>query len=229
MKLYHYSNGLYKKLKDFSEKKSGIWFTTSADGYNGQSWLFRYDIDKNEFDLKLNERIFESNTSKIRWFTYNEDEMEYDSVICLNQEFAPLVDAIIEFRSMIEHTDFSVMPIASNFLRFPKGCCGDTSVLLWKYLQIKFNGRFDRYIKYKCGIKKQSHAWLEYQDGIIIDITADQFSDINEPVVITTDNRYYNVFKKRSEQEEVSDFYKFEKNCKERLIKIYNLITDGSD
>ena len=37
---------------------------------------------------------------------------------------------------------------------------------------------------------EQSHAWLE-KDGLIIDITADQFSDIHSEVIITKDHTWH--------------------------------------
>lgn len=92
------------------------------------------------------------------------------------------------------------------FCGFPKGCCGDTSELLAQYLKTK-------------GIKtlyvwgqdpRGSHAWLvvedelvnghmldhhildgaEYvQDGLIIDITADQFGE--PPIYVGRENEFY--------------------------------------
>lgn len=229
MKLYHYSNGLYKKLKDISEEKSGIWFTTSADGYNGQSWLFRYNVEINEADPNLNERKFDANTSEIRWYIYNAEELDYDSVVCLNPEFAPLVEGIKEFRAMIDITDFSVLADSEWFRIFPRRCCGDTASLLWKYLQIKFNGRYDESIQYCNGMKNiQSHAWLEYKREIIIDITADQFLDINEPVIITTEREFYDKFKRLGGEMYIEpDFYNYQKENRDRLLRIYKLICTG--
>lgn len=229
MKLYHYLNGLYRKLKDISEDKLGIWFTTSADGYNGQSWLFRYDVEINEADPKLIERKFDANTSKIRWYTYNAEQLEYDNVVCLNCEFSQLIERIKEFRAMIDATDFSVLTDSEWFREFPHNCCGDTVNLLWKYLQIKFNGKFDKHIKYRNGVKnKQWHAWLEYKGIIIIDITADQFSDIEEPVVITTKRGVYDAFKIFRKKTYIEpDFYNFQKENRDRLSRIYKLICTG--
>ena len=64
------------------------------------------------------------------------------------------------------------------FNNFPKGCCDDTSDLLAEYL-------FEKGITTEnvCGTyrkggfdNKFSHAWLETKEGIIIDITLDQFN-----------------------------------------------------
>lgn len=63
------------------------------------------------------------------------------------------------------------------FREFPRACCGDTSDLLAHYLLQ--NGIQTDYV---CGNYYgdpeggwQSHAWLELKNGIIIDITGDQF------------------------------------------------------
>ncbi|MBC2932935.1 hypothetical protein [Nocardioides sp. zg-1228] len=36
----------------------------------------------------------------------------------------------------------------------------------------------------------RTHAWLE-QDDVIIDITAYQFDDIDEPIIVTTDRTWH--------------------------------------
>lgn len=60
--------------------------------------------------------------------------------------------------------------------RFPKGCCGDASLLLSEYLREN-----EIETDYVCGSfllegedQTQSHAWLEFGKNII-DITGDQF------------------------------------------------------
>ena len=73
---------------------------------------------------------------------------------------------------------------------FPVGSCGDASLLLAKFLQEKgYSG-----ITYVCGWKnRQSHAWLEVDD-VVIDITADQFRDDMEPVIVTQDRSWHSQF-----------------------------------
>ena len=54
-------------------------------------------------------------------------------------------------------------------------------------------GKFD----YVVGIRERdecSHVWLE-QGSIIVDITADQFEEIESEVIITTDGSWYQQFK----------------------------------
>jgi hypothetical protein len=56
---------------------------------------------------------------------------------------------------------------------FPRGCCGITSQLMGDYFNTLGIGE----LFYVCGMKEgASHAWLEV-DGLIVDITGDQFSD----------------------------------------------------
>lgn len=56
---------------------------------------------------------------------------------------------------------------------FPRGCCGIISELMGDCLNtVRIGEFFD-----VCGMKDgASHAWLEV-DGLIVDITDDQFSD----------------------------------------------------
>lgn len=92
------------------------------------------------------------------------------------------------FRDAIEKTEFN--SINELFVRFPAGCCGDTSLLLGAYLYEIGLGNFE----YVCGISgKQSHAWLE-RNGLIVDITSDQFLD-GTKVYVGGHNSFYNRFK----------------------------------
>src|SRR5690349_7985620 len=98
-----------------------------------------------------------------------------------------------QFRKALEKCPKNVLPI--QFECFPAGACGDSSLLLAKYLENCGLGAFD----YVCGeLRKngdfQSHAWLQKED-LIIDITADQFDDISEVVLITKDNSWHKKFK----------------------------------
>ena len=67
-----------------------------------------------------------------------------------------------------------------SFNHFPRGCCGDASVLLSQYL---LDNAIMTY--YVCGnyyfdditANAQSHAWIWTEDKTIIDITGDQFKN----------------------------------------------------
>ena len=191
--------------------------------------MFRYAINKDESDPKLNKVESEYNTSSIKWYTYLDDDLEYDNVLCLNCEFAPIVDKVKEFRDLIERTDFSLHHDSEWFSDFPRGCCGDTANLLWKFLQINFNGKYDSDIRIKNGEKNgRWHAWLEYRDTIVIDVTADQFHSISEPVIITTDKEFYREFRRHDNNVYIEpDFDMVESYNRARLSRLYNLICRG--
>lgn len=65
------------------------------------------------------------------------------------------------------------------------------SMLLGEYLRNASLGDFQtRTGRRDVGDYSQSHAWLE-QDGLLVDITADQFDEIDEPVIVTTDSPWH--------------------------------------
>lgn len=74
---------------------------------------------------------------------------------------------------------------------FPIGCCGYTSDLLQMYLDE--NDIITQYVSgtyHECSTgDSQSHAWLELNDGTIVDITGDQFRF--EPQPLQNDRSVY--------------------------------------
>jgi len=81
-----------------------------------------------------------------------------------------------------------------KFAAFPKSCCGHASILLALYL--RENGFTDVQYVYNGsrGLKiDDSHAWLEV-DGIVVDITADQFPDNANTVIVTEDHSWHSRF-----------------------------------
>ena len=84
---------------------------------------------------------------------------------------------------------------------FPCGCCSYASDLLQRYLVEQYEF-FTWYMsgRYGYGWDAESHAWLETQDGIVIDITGDQYRNkelqFTEPVYIgPRDDDFHNKFK----------------------------------
>jgi hypothetical protein len=87
-----------------------------------------------------------------------------------------------QFRNAIEAIPQEQL-FDSVFSHFPVGCCGDTSNLLASYLFEK-TGVVAEYCSGLYGGKDKeiySHAWLKV-NGLIIDITADQFQDMGYPL-----------------------------------------------
>jgi hypothetical protein len=84
-------------------------------------------------------------------------------------------------------------PLAHDivFERFPAGSCGDTALLLGRFL--REHGARD--IRYVLGKRRQgddwgSHAWLTV-DGLIVDITADQFDEVDDPVIVAVASAWH--------------------------------------
>lgn len=72
----------------------------------------------------------------------------------------------------------------SIFQGFPHGCCGPAAELLARHLQ----EHFGLAAMYAAGLQQRdghswSHAWV-LVDGVILDITADQFEEVGAPVLV---------------------------------------------
>lgn len=79
----------------------------------------------------------------------------------------------VAFRSAVE-TMVQTGNVLMHIQGFPRGCCGIISELMGDYLNTLGIGEFF----YVCGMKEGAlHAWLKV-DGLIIDITGDQFADL---------------------------------------------------
>jgi hypothetical protein len=95
---------------------------------------------------------------------------------------------VVEFRDSCEQIRWHSMPC--EYRDFPSGTCGDISQILMRVLTK------DGYkeIEYVVGMKgKQSHAWLEIQD-IALDVTADQFPEIEEAVLFQSPTIWHRTF-----------------------------------
>lgn len=92
-------------------------------------------------------------------------------------------------RIVFEQLDKSNLPV--SFQDFPLGACGDTCQVLAEILAELGYGEF-RYIEGQREDGK-GHAWLE-QGGMFIDITADQFDEVSEPVYLGPPNSWYQQF-----------------------------------
>jgi hypothetical protein len=92
-----------------------------------------------------------------------------------------------QFRVAIE---CALSTLSIEFDGFPNGSCGEASMLLRTFLKEQGLGTF----QYVSGKREgRTHAWLEL-NGLIVDITADQFSDCEEPVVVTSLSPFHESF-----------------------------------
>ena len=121
------------------------------------------------------------------------------------------------FRRAILSCDSRALP--TRFLDFPRGTCGEATLLLAKYLEEQGCGKF----YYMLGQRdNQSHAWLQRGD-LIVDITADQFADQPAPVVVTTNSPWHQAFAGKAQH--VADFTTYDKRTVTNLGNIYRVIT----
>ncbi len=107
-------------------------------------------------------------------------------------------DDASKFRRAIEQCK---QKLGVSFEQFPLGSCGDVADLLGQFLQDQGYGEF----RYVCGWRalssehqRQSHAWVQ-QDDLIVDITADQFEEIEDAVIVTTSSSWHRTFDIESE------------------------------
>ena len=122
-----------------------------------------------------------------------------------------------QIRNAIAKMGYDEFADSDFLLRYPRGCCGDASNLLAKFLRDN-----DIECEYVWGMMgQQSHAWLECGD-LIIDITADQFTEIKEKILITTDKSWHKKFEGQTRSD--GDFEKFDSYNKRRLTIIYKNI-----
>lgn len=94
-------------------------------------------------------------------------------------------DTAMRFRVALEQGGVRLDSLAG----FPRGSCGDASELLGQYLSDSGLGTWS----YRDGMQSDpffTHAWVE-RNGLILDITADQFPDVSEPVLLTADRTWH--------------------------------------
>ncbi|MBR3750163.1 MAG: hypothetical protein IKK58_00155 [Clostridia bacterium] len=127
-------------------------------------------------------------------------------------------EAIVKAKSAGEFDDVV-------FKNFPSGCCGDTSDLLARYL---LNNGIKT--KYASGAYHNiSHAWLITNNGIIVDITGDQFHDelefmnYSHCVYVGILDKFHNLFINDDDyaEKEPADFEKPREYYEGRLLKLY--------
>ena len=126
------------------------------------------------------------------------------------------------FRAAILQGDKCNLPV--DLKDFPRGACGDASILLAKYLQQAGLGGF----RYICGWRIEnerpySHAWLRQED-VIVDITADQFPEIKESVIVTDNHSWYETF--LVEAEGPSDYEELDDRTQAVLAAAYQAILE---
>jgi hypothetical protein len=114
--------------------------------------------------------------------------------------------------------------------RFPIGACGDATLLLGTYLIETEEEPFD----YMLGETNEdhedsrwsSHAWLQRGD-LVVDISADQFPEIDERIVVTLDSPWHKSL--NGEAQHVADFKIYADNTMNPLSGMYRIIRARMD
>jgi hypothetical protein len=107
---------------------------------------------------------------------------------------------------------------------FPHGACGDSSLLLSRYLtEIGIPG-----VKYVRGeaVDRQTHAWLEIED-LIVDITYDQFDSARTGVFVAKDRSWHSRFDVIERQN--SCWSQFDDRTRQLLDSAYALVRNEID
>lgn len=128
-------------------------------------------------------------------------------------EIAALAGA---FRAALESADRSRLPVTLQ--AFPQGACGDAALLLAKFLEQHGHGGFDYMLGWRDG---WSHAWLQ-RGQLVVDITADQFDEVGEPVIVCDGSPWHAAFD--GEAEHVADFMIYDPNTRATLAGAYSLV-----
>ncbi|HBC3375523.1 TPA: hypothetical protein KDX49_004807 [Vibrio parahaemolyticus] len=95
-----------------------------------------------------------------------------------------IFEAATRFRDAIEKCHKT---LGNGFDDFPSYACGVTSTFLGTYLKEKGLGIFDSYV---ADVPGGNHAWLQKGD-LIVDITADQFDHIKDPVIVSINSPWH--------------------------------------
>ena len=112
-----------------------------------------------------------------------------------------LKDACVEFQSILE--DYAPKIAAAGYMcfqNFPKGCCEDSTHLLAHYLVTRGLCQADDIRMPWNNYDKQeewggsSHGWIILSNGLNIDISANQFSGIEEKVIVSRDHEVHRRF-----------------------------------
>ena len=104
---------------------------------------------------------------------------------------------------------------------FPSDSCADAVLLLGARFDDLGLGPFDAVggeFGEVAAAGRRTHAWLE-RDGLIVDITADQFSGSNPPVLVTRERRWHRLFHETNRG--VADFRRYGPQASAELGEVY--------
>jgi|GEM_PF-3102905 len=116
-----------------------------------------------------------------------QDGRHADAVSANVLKIASLVRRIVEDVSPELVKGFGIFPTSA----FPRGWCQDTSRALGHLLSSRGEPGFELVFAAHPDDDRNTHVWL-HRDGLIVDITADQFKNSGCPsVMVTTDDAWH--------------------------------------
>jgi hypothetical protein len=114
-----------------------------------------------------------------------------------------LLAECLKVRKALENAAKCNMVPDQMFCLFPHGACLTSTIVLAQYL-FRFDDKKE-FLIVRGWNQNTSHAWLEY-NGYAIDVTADQFPEIDEPVYITADRKFHSQFQYERKTAKLSEY-----------------------
>lgn len=135
-------------------------------------------------------------------------------------ELNAIISSSAAFRDAIVRSHGGGLLALQNF---PVGACGDASILLGQFFADRGLGEWF-YVNGErtAASGKQTHAWIE-RDGLVVDITANQFIEIDDPVLVTNAKDWHLQFAEDTRHAAVINIY-LDDHTRDRLWGAYELI-----
>jgi hypothetical protein len=101
------------------------------------------------------------------------------------------------FREAIERSSWDLDRDRYFILRNLRAMCKPAAMLVGKYLHEELSCQPIEFVSaqkwFANGSVERSHFWLEHK-GLIVDISADQYPEIDQPVIVTGDRSWHETF-----------------------------------
>lgn len=115
------------------------------------------------------------------------------------------------FRNALTDVLSDLKYVPPPFAHFPRGSCGIASDMLGSILNEKLEAQA-LYISATHRIENTSHAWLHY-DGIVIDVTGDQFPG-RPSVYVGQPDRWFDLWKVDRSAPRLAEYiYGYDMDC----------------
>ena len=176
---------------------AAIHFKNNEQGEFYKHCSFPLFLDWDDLRIKL-----ENKNVELVGFSHQKIETAYEKPVVLQTQLRQIAEAV---RKVIENVPLKERVVGLQ--HFPNGSCGDASAILGQYLADSLNIDFD----YCCGFldegaNRVSHAWLQ-NDDFIIDITADQFADIDIKIWVTLKSKWHVKWFGKKQSKATFEFY----------------------